>query len=306
MQSDREAWQQRDLSPDDIVRLTLDGTVVRVRLDRKATSLSLLVALGVRRDGQKALLALRNMGGESEAAWRALLDDLAARGLGAPELAIVDGATGLEAALAALWNEVPVQRCTVHKHRHLLAVALVHEMRSEAEMPLVVLGLSPGTINFLVERLGQARQIGDDEAAVGALGTGLDAGDDAALDLVPAFGGVAEIAVAPNLFSLACEATQSGVFGERADLAQQHRIAGEPEDVADTLALAPRHRLGPAVMAVAAHDDLDCRPASADAADDMTQHQRHLGPVRRLAGAQSLPSGLTREMIATGLPVVAS
>ena len=123
VQTDWEAWQQRDLSKDDIVRLILDGTVVRVRLDRKATSLSVLVALGVRRDGQKVLLALRNMGGESEAAWRALLDDLVARGLAAPELVIVDGASGLEKAIAALWNDVPVQRCTVHKHRNLLAHA---------------------------------------------------------------------------------------------------------------------------------------------------------------------------------------
>ena len=123
VQSDWEAWQKRDLAGDDIVRLILDGTVVRVRLDRKATSLSLLVSLGVRRDGQKVLLALRSMGGESEAAWRALLDDLVARGLAAPELVIIDGAAGLEKAIAALWNDVPVQRCTVHKHRNLLAHA---------------------------------------------------------------------------------------------------------------------------------------------------------------------------------------
>jgi putative transposase len=82
-----------------------------------------LVALGVRRDGQKVLLALRNMGGESEAAWRALLDDLVARGLAVPELVIVDGAPGLEKAIATLWNDVPLQRCTVHKHRNLLAHA---------------------------------------------------------------------------------------------------------------------------------------------------------------------------------------
>jgi putative transposase len=123
VQTDWEAWQKRDLSKDDIVRLVLDGTVVRVRLDKRATGLSVLVALGVRRDGQKVLLGLENMGGESEAAWRAFLDGLAARGLGRPELAIVDGAPGLEAALAALWPQVPVQRCTVHKHRNLLAHA---------------------------------------------------------------------------------------------------------------------------------------------------------------------------------------
>jgi putative transposase len=105
------------------VRLILDGTVVRVRLDRKATSISLLVVLGIRSDGQKVLLSVCNMGGESEAAWRGALDDLVGRGLKTPQFLIIDGAGGLERALAALWPTVPTQRCTVHKHRNLLAHA---------------------------------------------------------------------------------------------------------------------------------------------------------------------------------------
>jgi putative transposase len=121
-----QAWQTRDLAGDDIVRLILDGTVVRVRLDRKATAISLLVALGIRRDGQKVVLAIKNMGGESEAAWWAVLDDLTARGMAKPELVIVDGGKGLEAALASLWDDVPIQRCTVHKERNLLAHAPKH------------------------------------------------------------------------------------------------------------------------------------------------------------------------------------
>jgi putative transposase len=63
------------------------------------------------------LLAVKNMGRESEAAWRAL-DDLVNRGLKTPGLVIVDGASGLEKALAALWSDMPVQRCTVHKNRN--------------------------------------------------------------------------------------------------------------------------------------------------------------------------------------------
>ena len=59
----------------------------------------------------------------TEAAWRALLDDLVKRGLKTPELVIVDGAPGLEKALAALWSGMLVQRCTVHKHRNLLGHA---------------------------------------------------------------------------------------------------------------------------------------------------------------------------------------
>ncbi len=123
MRSAWQAWQARDLAGDDIIRLILDGTVVKVRLDRKATAISLLIALGIRRDGQKVVLAIKNMGGESEAAWRALLEDLTGRGLARPDLVIVDGGKGLEAALAGLWGDVPVQRCTVHKEGNLLAHA---------------------------------------------------------------------------------------------------------------------------------------------------------------------------------------
>jgi putative transposase len=75
----------------------------------------LLVVLGVREDSQKVLLAVKNMGGETNEARRAVLDDL--------EFLIVDGGTGLEQALAALWGNVSTQRCTVHKHRNLLAHA---------------------------------------------------------------------------------------------------------------------------------------------------------------------------------------
>jgi len=123
VKSDWDAWNARPLAEEPIVRLILDGTVVRVRLDRKATSISLLVVLGVRADGQKVLLAIKSMGGESAEAWRSVLDDLVARGLRRPEFLIVDGASGLDKAIAAVWDSVPVQRCTVHKHRNLLAHA---------------------------------------------------------------------------------------------------------------------------------------------------------------------------------------
>jgi putative transposase len=123
IKGDWEAWSARDLSSEEVGRLILDGTAVRVRIDRKATAISLLVVLGVRADGQKVLLSVRNMSGESEAAWRAVLDDLVKRGLKQPELAIVDGAPGLEKALCSLWSDLLIQRCTVHKLRNLIVHA---------------------------------------------------------------------------------------------------------------------------------------------------------------------------------------
>src|ERR1700752_283919 len=123
VKNDWDAWNTRSLAGDPIVPLILDGTVVRVRLDRKATSISLLVVLGVREDGQKVLLAIKSMGGESVEAWRTVLADLINRGLRRPEFLIVDGAPGLDKAIASIWDGVPVQRCTVHKHRNLFAHA---------------------------------------------------------------------------------------------------------------------------------------------------------------------------------------
>ena len=74
VKADWDTWNARSLAEEPIVRLILDGTVARVRLDRKATSIVLLVVLGVREDGQKVLLAVKNMGGETSQAWRAVLD----------------------------------------------------------------------------------------------------------------------------------------------------------------------------------------------------------------------------------------
>jgi len=109
VKGDWDAWNERWLAEEPIVRLILlDGTVARVRLDKKATSISLLVALGVRADGPEDAACDQEHGVESEAAWRPLLEDLVERGLPTPELIVVDGAPGLEKSLAALWPDMAI------------------------------------------------------------------------------------------------------------------------------------------------------------------------------------------------------
>ncbi len=53
-----------------VVRLILDGTVVDVRLGNR----NLAAGRPWRADGQKVLLAVKAMGGESSDAWRSVLD----------------------------------------------------------------------------------------------------------------------------------------------------------------------------------------------------------------------------------------
>src|SRR3546814_20201842 len=65
-----------------------------------------------------------------------------------------------------------------------------------------VLCLTARAVDLLVERLGRAGQVGDDEAAVGSLGRRLDACHDAALAL-PGPGGVVEGGEAADLPRLA-------------------------------------------------------------------------------------------------------
>jgi hypothetical protein len=75
-------------------------------------------------------------------------------------------------------------------------------------------------------------------------------------------------------------------LGQMPDLAEQHLVPAEAKDVADAVALQPSHGLGPTIVAVAAHQDVDRRPTAADRAHDMTQDERHLGTARCLARPQ--------------------
>lgn len=114
-----EAWRQRDLTDEPIRILFLDAIFLRVRIAGKVVSAPVLVALGVRADGQKGVLDLEWLSSESADAWGGLLTGLIARGLRRPRLCVIDGGKGLRAAVEQSWPGLRVQRCTVHKLRNL-------------------------------------------------------------------------------------------------------------------------------------------------------------------------------------------
>jgi putative transposase len=124
-----EAWRTMPLAGLRIAYLYLDGIYVRVRCGGKTRSLPVLAVVGIKSDGEKVLLALELRGGESEGAWKGLLENLVSRGLKAPKLLISDGSPGLMSALELTWPGVPRQRCAVHKLRNLLSHApeAIHE-----------------------------------------------------------------------------------------------------------------------------------------------------------------------------------
>lgn len=101
---------------------------LRVRSGGKVVSVPVLGIVGVLVDGGKQLLALELCAGESFAAWKGCLDDLVARGLPAPVLAIIDGNAGLRRAVGLVWPKAAVQRCCVHKLRNLERKAPKHAL----------------------------------------------------------------------------------------------------------------------------------------------------------------------------------
>lgn len=116
-----QAYHQRALS-DQYEILVLDGIVMRRKTGVGAQRRTMLVALGIKPDGKKEIIAFRQVPGESQSVWEGFLNDLYQRGLEgqALKLIVVDGGKGLLAALPLVYGHVPMQRCWTHKTRNVL------------------------------------------------------------------------------------------------------------------------------------------------------------------------------------------
>ena len=119
MKDTLEAWRNRSLADLDAIYVYVDAFVLRVRRAGNVVSAPVLGVVAVLSDGQTHLLALELSGGESFATWKGCLDNLVARGLRAPMLAVIDGNAGLRRAVSETWPRAVVQRCCVHKLRNL-------------------------------------------------------------------------------------------------------------------------------------------------------------------------------------------
>jgi transposase-like protein len=82
-----------------------------------------IVALGITTEGEKLALGLWDGSTENATVAGALLTDLVDRGLDVEQglLFVIDGSKGLRKAIRQVFgNDVPVQRCVIHKERNVL------------------------------------------------------------------------------------------------------------------------------------------------------------------------------------------
>jgi putative transposase len=103
--------------------LFLDATFLDARWARTVENVSALVAYGIGLDGKRQLLAVTIGAEESEDSWSDLLAQLNERGLSGVQLVVADAHAGLAKAVRKHIPEAPLQRCTVHLQRNVLAKA---------------------------------------------------------------------------------------------------------------------------------------------------------------------------------------
>jgi transposase-like protein len=135
----------RRLLSDDYRYLFLDGVVKNVVSCGRVVKKVVLVAYGIKANGQREVIDYRLAKSESEAEWMRFLNDLYKRGLQGKvlRLIITDGGPGLLAALDMLYPHVPRQRCWVHKLRNVaVAIPLRYQKECLSDVKLIYLASS--------------------------------------------------------------------------------------------------------------------------------------------------------------------
>jgi putative transposase len=99
----------------------LDATFVKVREQGRVVSQAVVLATGVKANGEREVLGLDVGPSEDGAFWVQFLRGLVARGLAGVQLVISDAHEGLKDALRAVLQGASWQRCRVHFLRNALA-----------------------------------------------------------------------------------------------------------------------------------------------------------------------------------------
>lgn len=113
-------WNERDLCGQVYPFLIVDALVIRVRQEGRVRMHSVLIAIGINRDGYREVLGLMIGDSESEATWSAFFGWLKDRGLTGVDLVVSDDHRGLVNAVQTYFQGATWQRCQPHFIRNLL------------------------------------------------------------------------------------------------------------------------------------------------------------------------------------------
>lgn len=120
LQAEFDAWKQRPLAAH-YRYVFADGTYFTVIYDREGHKTPILAVVGIRLDGERAVLGFTVGERENQGAWEGLFDDLKARGVQTIDLWITDGHQAMLNAIALKFPDAKRQRCIQHKLGNVLS-----------------------------------------------------------------------------------------------------------------------------------------------------------------------------------------
>jgi len=115
-----EEWQNRPLAPI-YAMVYLDAIHIKLRQKSRVENVAVHLVLGVDLEGHRDVLGhWVSEGAESANYWLKVLGDLQNRGVQDILIASVDGLTGFEEAILAIFPRARIQRCVIHQIRNSL------------------------------------------------------------------------------------------------------------------------------------------------------------------------------------------
>jgi transposase-like protein len=112
----------------------LDGISMKRSWSGEVRNVSILVAIGVNREGYREILGVAEGAKEDKASWTAFLRYLKGRGLKGVDLIISDKCLGLIESLGDFYPEAKWQRCMVHFYRNVFTMVPKGKVREVAAM----------------------------------------------------------------------------------------------------------------------------------------------------------------------------
>jgi transposase-like protein len=128
-----EKWRQRPIEGEHPY-VYLDGISMKRSWAGEVKNVSVLVAIGVNKEGSREILGVAEGAKEDKASWTGFLRYLKGRGLKGVELIISDKCLGLIESIGDFYPAAKWQRCVVHFYRNVFTVVSKSKVREVAAM----------------------------------------------------------------------------------------------------------------------------------------------------------------------------
>lgn len=128
-----EAWRMRPIEGTHPY-VYLDGIALKRSWGGEVRNVSVLVAVGVNKEGYREILGVAEGAKEDKASWAGFLRHLKERGLKGVELVTSDKCLGLVESLGEFYPKISWQRCIVHFYRNVFTVVPKGKVKDVAAM----------------------------------------------------------------------------------------------------------------------------------------------------------------------------